>query len=791
MRCIMAKRKFSSNYSGCGTLIVGILLLLGMIYAIISAALNAIPNVFSGAVKCFPFIIIIIIACIVWNAIFFVTHRKPLTYEQAHALARGNVQKYIKRKYLFKKGPVTVNPVFKSNLNVTGRWYEIEEPIDTFPAYVAALLEGKYHEWVVIAIEKNGLVCNMWVNKGADNQNVSFNCDINDIVQKCRQVGGYTVLRFHNHPNPDPRHYTTLLASEQDKISARSCAEYICREGFNWYDFICARGKFIQFFAQISDSFELPGESTSDIIDKIGICPEMDYELQKQYRKVVGANSVIKRKPVVITTLTAIVALLYFVGKGTDPVLDSLKSNDNKTAESIANISEEAFYNPSQAYIEEILNKIPGVLEIETATSSTDVNDLLGDECSSVVFFTYEKVDQTSFKDDKTTPTAKGTDGGGCIEVFFKIEDAKSRMTRLEMMKLLAGGSYRYGTVIIRTSSKLSLFEQNELEVLILEQMVETPPDGAAVNENKSQATHSADWVTAELEDFEYDFQNDGIILEEYKGSLTSVIIPASYEVEGTTLPVLKLDDTFKKNEQVENVIISEGVTDLTSDVFYECNNLKHVYIPVSVMYMRNAIKDVSGEILYYGGTEDQWNEINLASWSDIAFKRVVFNSTVEDCYANKDKLVEDAPKDTESGCVPLSDFGYDLTSEGIVLTDYRGRDKIIKIAAFYYVNGIEHPVVKLDTTFALSSVDAVCVPEGVKALDQATFNSCGIKKLYLPATLTDVPGSFWGYFHDLNTLYYGGTEDEFQNLLGTTRDRWDLDVKHVEYKASPDDVFD
>ena len=244
---------------------------------------------------------------VTWKVIFYITHRKPLTYEQAHFLAQKNAQEYIKCKYKFKKESVSINPIFKSNLNVTGKWYEIEEPLDTFPAYIAALLEGKHHEWVVIAIEKDGLVCNMWVNKGEDNQSVSFNCNINDIIKKCRQVGGYTVLRFHNHPNSDPKRYTTLLASEQDKISAKSCAEYVCKEGFNWYDFVCARGEFIQFYAQISDKFEIRGGSTSDIIDKIGICPEMDYEFQKQYKKVSGVGHILSKKPIKITILVVVV----------------------------------------------------------------------------------------------------------------------------------------------------------------------------------------------------------------------------------------------------------------------------------------------------------------------------------------------------------------------------------------------------------------------------------------------------------------------------------------------------
>lgn len=655
----MAKNKSSSNSPGCET-IIAVILMIGIVVAFMSAVFNILSYVLIGAMTCLPFILIILIACFIWKVLFYLTHRKPLTYEQAHALARKNAREYIKRRYKFKKGPVNVDPNFKSTLNSTGKWYEIEEPLDTFPAYIAALLKGKHHEWVVIAIEKDGLVCSMWANKGEDNQSVSFNCNISDIIQKCRQVGGYTVIRLHNHPNPDPRHYTTLLASEQDKISAKSCAEYVCKEGFNWYDFVCARGDFIQFYAQISDTFEVRGGSTSDIIDKIGICPKMDYRFQKEFRKVRGVGSVLKKKPVILTMFIAAAVLFYIVGKDYNNTPNVSNNNSENTAITITDISEDSSYN-------------------------------LPDE---------------------------------------------------------------------------------------------------ALTSNSGQVMQSAEWITVELEDFEYSYENDGIVLGEYKGSSTNVIIPASFEVEGTTLPVLKLDDTFERDDQVENIIISEGVTALSSGVFYNCSKIKHVYIPASVTSLSYSIKNIVGEVLYYGGTEEQWGEIKSVLWSDIEFKRVIFDSTVEDCYANKDTFIEDVHNTIESGYAPLTDFEYDLISEGIVLTDYSGDDESVKIAASYYVNGKAYAVVKLDTTFALSSVDIVCIPEGVTVLTQATFNSCGIKKLYLPSTLTDVPERFWRYFHDLDTLYYGGTEDEFKSLLGSSQNRWDLDIKHMEYEASPDDVF-
>lgn len=277
----------------------------------------------------------------------------------------------------------------------------------------------------------------------------------------------------------------------------------------------------------------------------------------------------------------------------------------------------------------------------------------------------------------------------------------------------------------------------------------------------------------------------------EYLGESTSIIIPASYEVENTILPVLELEDTFRKKAYIENIIIPDGVSDITSDTFLQCDGLKHIYIPSSIDYLGSAINDIeNGEVLYYGGTEEQWKEATSIIWSDIHFKRVVFNATSDDCLNNKDLIIVEKQNTVSSDCVQLTNFEYDLVDAGISLTDYIGKEKSVKISESYYVNGKEYPVRKLDTTFASGSVDEVSVPEGVKTIEDATFNSCGIKKLFLPSSLTEVTEEFWDYFYELDTLYYGGTEEQFKKLLGSV-DRWDLDILHVEYNSLPDDVFD
>ena len=134
----------------------------------------------------------------------------------------------------------------------------------------------------------------------------------------------------------------------------------------------------------------------------------------------------------------------------------------------------------------------------------------------------------------------------------------------------------------------------------------------------------------------------------------------------------------------------------------------------------------------------------------------------------------------------PLDDFKYYIDGNEITLTDYNGRDKKINIAPVYELEGKEYRVVSLDGTFSLGSVTSVIVPEGVISIADNTFNSTGIKFLYLPSTLEKFNG--WSYFHDTQKLYYGGTEEQWSALY--TRDRSSIDVVQIICAANVSDLI-
>lgn len=127
-----------------------------------------------------------------------------------------------------------------------------------------------------------------------------------------------------------------------------------------------------------------------------------------------------------------------------------------------------------------------------------------------------------------------------------------------------------------------------------------------------------------------------------------------------------------------------------------------------------------------------------------------------------------------------IEDFDYYIDGTEIYLQDYNGHDKKIRISSTYNIDGTDYNVVSLDGTFTLHSVDSVIVPEGVRSISANTFNSDGVKFVYLPSTLEEISSNFLSYFHDMNKICYGGSEEQWNSLV--TCDRSDIEVKQIVF---------
>ena len=91
---------------------------------------------------------------------------------------------------------------------------------------------------------------------------------------------------------------------------------------------------------------------------------------------------------------------------------------------------------------------------------------------------------------------AKGTDAGGCVEVYKTAEDAKKRNDYLSAFDGLPtvinpGSHYVYGTVVIRVAASLTASQQNALTQKIYEKLIEIKDDSTSKNSSKTETSSS------------------------------------------------------------------------------------------------------------------------------------------------------------------------------------------------------------------------------------------------------------------------------------------------------------
>ena len=128
--------------------------------------------------------------------------------------------------------------------------------------------------------------------------------------------------------------------------------------------------------------------------------------------------------------------------------------------------------NPTE---DEVVKKLKYIDEIENiayVTKDNDPNGFLGKThgYTSCVYFSIKGIDLDNQSKD---PIVLGNDGGGCIEVYSNLEDAKARCEYLKQFDgtILYTGSYALvGTMVIRTSYVLSNEQQYTLTDKIIKQ---------------------------------------------------------------------------------------------------------------------------------------------------------------------------------------------------------------------------------------------------------------------------------------------------------------------------------
>lgn len=133
--------------------------------------------------------------------------------------------------------------------------------------------------------------------------------------------------------------------------------------------------------------------------------------------------------------------------------------------------------NPNEDFVILRLKGIPNISGYQAVTEDHDPNGNLNKQggYTSTVYFSTPLIDQSSVYGNDIVD--KGTECGGAIEVYASEEDAEKRDSYLASFDgagMLNSGSHKVlGTIVIRTSTKLTATQQNEFTNNITNKLLE------------------------------------------------------------------------------------------------------------------------------------------------------------------------------------------------------------------------------------------------------------------------------------------------------------------------------
>ena len=171
--------------------------------------------------------------------------------------------------------------------------------------------------------------------------------------------------------------------------------------------------------------------------------------------------------------------------------IKNLKDKNQKYSTSVKQLKQ--ITNPSNTFVESRLKEIDTISDVQSVIEDNDPNQGLNKQgcCTAAVYFADNEVTNPVAGADLV---AKGTDAGGCVEVYKTAEDAKKRNDYLSAFDGLPtvinpGSHYVYGTVVIRVAASLTASQQNTLTQKIYEKLTQLENDNTSKNTSKTETS--------------------------------------------------------------------------------------------------------------------------------------------------------------------------------------------------------------------------------------------------------------------------------------------------------------
>ena len=231
---------------------------------------------------------------------------------------------------------------------------------------------------------------------------------------------------------------------------------------------------------------------------------------------------------------------------------------------------------------------------------------------------------------------------------------------------------------------------------------------------------------------------------------VTEIVIPAVYNGK----PVREIDyNAFSGERKIISVIISDSVTSIGEQAFYECDSLASVTI-------RNSVTSI-GSGAFYGC----YRLVEVFNKSSLNIQCGSSDNGYVAYYAKHVYAEEGGSRltHTEDGYI----FYYD--GENAYLVGYGGTESSLTLpSSFTAYDGtkINKYEIKDHAFYEKGKLVSVVIPDSVTSIGTLAFYYCySLKSIVIPDRVTSIGRSAFSGCSSLKTVYYKGTQDQWEDI--------------------------